>query len=103
MKPLARFLVAGLESQREGNGTPSMELAGARQFASFGLDLFKIGPSAASQPSRSCRAQHVGAQTSIAKGRRIFCASSAESGASRRGASHGGVCGTSVCCSKIPE
>jgi hypothetical protein len=43
VKPLARLLVALLESQLEGNGTPSMELAGARQFASFGLDLFKIG------------------------------------------------------------
>jgi hypothetical protein len=38
VKPLARFLVARLESQLEGDGTPSMELAGARQFASFGVD-----------------------------------------------------------------
>jgi hypothetical protein len=38
MKPLARFLVALLESQLEGNGTPTVELARARQ---FGLDSFK--------------------------------------------------------------
>jgi hypothetical protein len=43
VKPLARFRVARLESQLEGDGTPSMELAGARQFASFGLDSLKIG------------------------------------------------------------
>jgi hypothetical protein len=43
VKPLARFLVARLESQLEGDGAPSMELAGARQFASFGLDSLKIG------------------------------------------------------------
>jgi len=44
MKPLARFLVALLESQLEGNGTPTVELARARQFASFGLDSFKTRP-----------------------------------------------------------
>jgi hypothetical protein len=37
------LLVALLESQLEGNGTPSMELAGAGQFASFDLDALKIG------------------------------------------------------------
>ena len=42
VKPFARFLVARLESQHEGNGTPSMEVARARQFASFGLDSLKI-------------------------------------------------------------
>jgi len=51
VKPFARFLVARLESQHEGNGTPSMEVARARQFASFGLDSSRFVMSAA-QPSR---------------------------------------------------
>ena len=41
LEPLARFLVARPESQLESNGTASMELAGARQFASLDLDSLK--------------------------------------------------------------
>ena len=60
VKPFARFLVARLESQHEGNGTPSMEVARARRFASFGLDSFKIRHECRTALPSS-RAEHVGA------------------------------------------